>query len=364
MPFGFLNFRNMVDGYVRRSSVKSFALVAAALTGLLSLLELVEQLASVGQGHYRLEDALVYVALTAPGRFLQITPVSMLLGSLLALGALARNSELAAMLGLGIPERRIIGSILVPIIPIVAILILLAEFVIPPAQRLAQDGRASALHATSTVSGDNSFWAQSNREYLNIERFDRGHTPIGIDIYSFAADGGVLSIIHAARAQLRPDEDWLLSDVSRKIDRGGELTTEHLPSLMWHSFVTPQEMQVLTLPLASIPPTALYREVRRLTLKHEPAAHYEHELWARISLPFTMAAMVMIAASFVFGAGRTQSTGRSLAFGVGFGVAFSLGQLIFSRLGLLLDLNAALTALTPAVLTIWLSLYLFRSASR
>ena len=80
MPFGFLNFRNMVDGYVRRSSVKSFALVAAALTGLLSLLELVEQLASVGQGHYRLEDALVYVALTAPGRFLQITPVSMLLG--------------------------------------------------------------------------------------------------------------------------------------------------------------------------------------------------------------------------------------------------------------------------------------------
>ena len=72
----------------------------------------------------------------------------------------------------------------------------------------------------------------------------------------------------------------------------------------------------------------------------------------------------MIAASFVFGAGRTQSTGRSLAFGVGFGVAFSLGQLIFSRLGLLLDLNAALTALTPAVLTIWLSLYLFRSASR
>ncbi|WP_428377244.1 LPS export ABC transporter permease LptG [Lichenicoccus sp.] len=354
----------MVEGYVRRAAVRAFALVAAALTALLSLLELVEQLASVGQGHYRLGDALVYVLLTAPGRFLQITPIATLLGSLLALGALARNSELAAMLGLGIPERRIVGSVLTPLIPIVAILLILAQFVIPPAQRLAQDGRAAALNATRAASGDNSFWAQSNREYLNIERFDRGHTPVGIDIYSFAADGSLLSIIHAARAQLRPDGQWLLADVSRKLDRGAELTTDHLPRLMWHSFVTPQEMQVLTLPLTSIPPMALYREVRRLALKHEPAAHYEHELWAKISLPFTLAAMVMIAASFVFGAGRAQGPGRSLAFGVGFGVAFSLGQLIFSRLGLLLDLNAALTALTPAALTIWLSLYLFRSASR
>nr|WP_321984043.1 LPS export ABC transporter permease LptG [uncultured Lichenicoccus sp.] len=354
----------MVDGYVRNAAVKSFALVAASLTGLLSLLELVEQLASVGQGHYRLGNAVIYVLLTAPGRFLQITPIAMLLGSLLALGALARNSELAAMLGLGISTRRIIGSVLTPIIPLVAVLVILAEFVIPPAQRLAQDGRASALNATSAASGDNSFWAQSDREYLNIERFDRGHTPVGIDIYSFAPDGSLLSIIHAARAQLRPDGQWLLTDVSRKIDHESELTTDHLPWLKWHSFVTPQEMQVLTLPLTSIPPTALFREVHRLALKHEPTAHYEHELWAKISLPFTLAAMVLIAAAFVFGAGRTQTTGRSLAFGVAFGVAFSLGQLIFSRLGLLLDLNAALTALTPALLTMWLSLYLFRSTAR
>ena len=71
----------MLSRYVSLATLKAFALAAAALTGLLSLLELVEQLASVGQGRYRLTDAFVYVLLTAPGRFLQVTPMAMLLGA-------------------------------------------------------------------------------------------------------------------------------------------------------------------------------------------------------------------------------------------------------------------------------------------
>ncbi|TLU71737.1 LPS export ABC transporter permease LptG [Lichenicoccus roseus] len=354
----------MLRRYVSLATLKAFALAAAALTGLLSLLELVEQLASVGQGRYRLADAFVYVLLTAPGRFLQVTPMAMLLGALLALGALARNSELVAMLGLGISARRIVGSVLLPIVPIVVLLLALAEFVIPPAQRYAQDDRAAALDAASSASGDNSLWAQNNRQYLNIQRFRNDRTPVGIDIYRFAPDGRLISIVHADHATIRPDGEWLLADVSRKINTAADLTTEHLATLSWHAFVTPREMQVLTLPLTSIPPTALYRQVHSLEARNEGASHYEHQLWERICLPVTLAAMVMIASAFMFGAGRTQSTGRSLLFGAGFGIVFSLGQLIFSRLGVLLDLDAAVTALTPALLTIWLSLYLFRTASR
>ncbi len=72
--------------------LRAFLLISAGLTSLFSLLTFVEQLCYVGQGHYRLRTRS-YTLLTAPYRWLQLTPVSMLLSSLLALGAwrAARN---------------------------------------------------------------------------------------------------------------------------------------------------------------------------------------------------------------------------------------------------------------------------------
>jgi lipopolysaccharide export system permease protein len=110
----------LFDRYIGAAALRAFVLVAAALTALFSLLEFVEQLSSVGQGHYGLSDALTYVLLTVPSRLLQVAPVSMLLGCLLALGAFAKNSELIALHSLGISEIRIIGAILKLAVPVIA----------------------------------------------------------------------------------------------------------------------------------------------------------------------------------------------------------------------------------------------------
>src|SRR5271156_2322973 len=100
----------LLDRYLWGMALRAFLLISAGLTALFSLLTFVEQLGYVGQGHYRLTNALIYVVLTAPYRLLQLTPVSMLLSSLLALGALARSSELTAFRSLGVSEMRIIGA--------------------------------------------------------------------------------------------------------------------------------------------------------------------------------------------------------------------------------------------------------------
>ena len=187
--------------YVALSVARSFAVVALALTGLFSLLEFVEQLASVGEGHYHVANALLFVLLTAPSRLLQVTPVSMLLGCLFAMGALGRQSELVAMLSLGLSERRIVGSALWPALAAIAALLLLMEFVIPPAEQLAREQRDAALSTATGDGGDSGFWAQRGGEYLNVQRFARGDVPIGIDIYSFEADGSLDSIVHAGPGQ-------------------------------------------------------------------------------------------------------------------------------------------------------------------
>ena len=351
----------LLDQYIQAATLRAYLLVATILTALFTLLEFVEQLASVGQGHYRLINALAYVMLTAPYRLLQVTPVSMLLGSLLTLGTLGRNSELTAIRSLGISEGRIVGSIIRLTIPIVIAFFLLAEFLIPSAQRLAQEQRSSAL---SSFRSEDSFWAQGNGQYLNVQQFEDGDVPRNIDIYKFDNDGNLADLIHADRADIRPDGDWLLTGVVRKRVYALQFHTEHLASLSWQSFISAEQTQLLTLPPSSMPPIALYRYVRVLEHRHQHATRYEQELWAKASFPLSMISMIMIAAPFVFGSNRAQSSGAQITIGSAVGVVFSLVQQITDRFDLLFDLNPVATASAPSLLLMALAVYLFRRAHR
>ena len=346
--------------YVQGAVLRAFALVAAALAGLFSLLQFVEELAFVGQGHYLVGNAFLYVLLTAPLRLLQVTPVSLLLGSLLALGPLGRHSELTAMLSLGISRNRIVVAVLELIVPIVAVLLLVAEFVVPPAQQVAQSQRAAALSSASSFHSDNSLWAEGNHQYLNVREFKQGNVPVGIDIYSFADDGSLRSVIHADRAGIERDGIWMLAGVTRRQVHGFDIRIDHLPFLPWHSFLPARQVRFLILPLDSVPPIALFRYVYHRKQGDFQAGRYGRELWTRIGIPFSMVAMVMISAPFVFGRMRTRTAGQSIARGIGIGLVFSLGQQIVGRLGLLLDVSPATTALFPPLLVIALAIHLLR----
>ena len=350
-----------VSQYVAVTTFRAFGVTAVALTGLFSLLEFVEQLAYVGQGRYHVGNALLYVLLTIPSRLLQVAPISMLLGSLLGLGALARNSELTAMLSLGISQGRIIRAVLLMTVPIIAVLFLLAQFVIPTAQQWAHAERNATLHS-ETYQGDDSLWAQSGRQYLNVHRFGPNDVPVGIDIYAFNTDNSLASFIHADQATIKADSTWLLDNVSRKRVEQSILRTDHLPSLAWHAFLSPRQLRFLNLPIDSIPPVTLYQHILSLQRLDQNASRYEEAFWAKISIPFSIVAMILIVTPYLFGQARLQNMGRSLAFGIGFGIVFSLVQQILDHLGLLLNIWPAFTALSPPLIVILVATYLLQPA--
>ena len=350
----------LLERYIAVATVKALGLVSAGLTSLFSLLEFVDQLRDVGKGHYRLIDALVYVLLTAPARLLQLMPAAMLFACLFALGALATRGELTAMRAGGLSPRRIVGSVLNLAGCALVALFLLAQFVIPPAQQLAQAVRASRLSSSEAVRSGNSFWAAGDHQFLNVRRFDNGNIPSDIYLYEFAANGELLEFIQADHAEVRPDGTWLLEDVSAKRFRGNRIETDRLASLPWHPFLRPRQASLLILPPESMQPIELYQYVRELERRHQPAARFAQDLWAKIDIPLAMAAMIMIAVPFVFGQLRTQSTGQRMMIGAMIGIVFSLVQQITTYLGLLLNLSPVLTATMPSFLLMFLALYLFR----
>ena len=352
----------LLERYIAIATLKALVLVAAGMTFLFSLLEFIEQLHDVGKGHYRLIDAGVYVLLTAPARLLQLMPAAMLFACLFALGGLAARSELTAMRAAGVSPGRIVGAVFKLAGVALVALFLLAQFVIPPAQQLAQTQRASRLSTVDAVRSNGSFWAAGDHQFLNVRRFADANFPIDIYLYEFAASGELQSLIQADRAEVRPDGTWLLEGVSRKRYGGTSFDTERLASLVWHSFLRPRQASLLMLPADSMQPLDLYRYVRDLDRRHQPAARYTQELWAKVAIPLAMAAMILIAVPFAFGPPRTQSIGQRVMLGTMIGMIFALIQQITTYLGQLLNLSPALTATAPAVALMALAFYLLRRA--
>jgi lipopolysaccharide export system permease protein len=349
-----------LDRYIEASTLRSLVLVASGLTALFSLLEFVDQLRDVGHGQYGVADAFLYVLLTVPSRMLQLMPVSLLLGSLFALGNLSNDSELIAMQSVGISERRVVGWVLKLAVLIVIILFLVAEFVIPTTQRLAQARRMSKMSTETSIEDGNGFWAQNDHQYLNVRWVDYGNVPRDIDIYVFTGDGELKSFVHAERAKIVSADTWLLSGVVRTQLLTPEVQTEHLATLSWPSFLRPHQVQLLILPPDSMPPVELYRYIRALKRQNHQAARLEQAFWTKVSIPLSMAAMVLVSTPFVFGPPRARSAGQRITIGVAVGIVFSLTQQITSLVSLLLDLNPAFAAMAPSLLLMAFTYYLSR----
>lgn len=353
----------LLERYIADSTAKSLVLVSAGLTSLFSLLELVNQLRDVGKGSYHLIDALGYVLLTAPARVLQLMPVSMLLASLFALGGLANRNELTSMRAAGMSLNRIVGAVFRLAAVTIVLLFLAAQFVIPAAEQRAQTLRLARLSPASVpLRTENSFWVQGNREYLNVRDFASGNVPQDIEIYTFTDDGELARYVHARTADIHPDATWVLRDVLEKRFIANEVETEHLESLVWHSFLRAQQVGLLILPPESMQPIGLFQYVRDLKRRHAPAAQYAQELWAKIDIPIAMAAMILIAVPFVLGPLRAHSTGARIVIGALIGIVFSLVQEIASYLGQLANVDPALTAIAPSLVLMVIGLYLFRRA--
>jgi lipopolysaccharide export system permease protein len=354
---------NLLDRYIGLAALKSILLVAFGLTALFSLLEFVDQLRDVGQGNYHVLDALAFVLLTAPLRLLRLVPVAMLLGTLFALGNLSSDSELIAMQSVGISRRQIAGSVLKVGAPVVLALFLLAEFVVPTGQRLADAQRMSRMSVGATIENGNGFWAQGNGQYLNVRWVDLKDEPRDVDIYDFGDTGELKSFIHADKAKVASGDAWQLRDVTRTMLVDGEAQTERLASLNWASFLKPQQVQLLILPPDSMPPVELFRYIHALKESNHQVARLEQAFWTKVGIPLSMAAMVLIATPFVFGPPRARTGGQRLAIGMAIGIVFSLTQQITSLVGLLLDLSPLLAAITPSLLLIAATQYLTRRAA-
>jgi lipopolysaccharide export system permease protein len=338
----------------------SYLLVLGVLLALFSVLAFVEELEDLGKGRYGLSDVLMVVALTTPRRALDLAALTALLGSVLAMGRLASDGELIALQSAGISTLRIGWAAVKPTLVLATVCLLAGEFVVPGLDQAAHVRRTRAITTMSAVRSDDGFWSRHGDRFVHVQRVSEGNVLGGVQVYEFDADGRLRLFLAAERAEVGAGGQWMLTDVVEKEFGPEGPTTRRLPRRTWASFIEREQVGLLALPPTSLPFSDLYRYIGLLRASGQARARYELALWQKISLPLAAGAMVLLAITFTFGLLRVASAGQRMMVGTSVGLAFHLGDQVVSRVGLLLNVNPAVTALAPVGAVLALALWLFR----
>jgi len=115
----------IIDKYLSKNFIRSFAISLVAFIGIFIISQLFKIMRYVSEGRFTAAEALTYIVSMLPKIVIDVTPIAVLLGSLLTISTMAANLEMISLKTSGVSFRRIV---LFPIL--IAFLISVGVFVI------------------------------------------------------------------------------------------------------------------------------------------------------------------------------------------------------------------------------------------
>lgn len=338
-----------LDRYVAWTVTLMMLLAGIGLLGVLSLFTMLEQLESL-RNDYDVAAMLRYMAFTTPRRFYELVPYSALIGCLAGLGLLASNSELIIMRAAGLSIRRLTLAATAPALVLVGAGLGLGEYVVPAAERIAQNDRARA-RADSAITNEFGHWYREGDVYMHFNLISRGGVLEGISHYVFS-DDELVTARFAERAVYHDiDENrryWLLEDVAESGLGEAAASVRSLPSLEWHSELTPQILatEMLVQP-DKLSIEELDYKIGYLARQELSTVSYELAFWRKVLLPLSTIGLVVIAVSFVFGPLRESTMAVRVLSGLAVGVLYKFAEGLLGPLSLVYGIEPAVVVLVP-----------------
>lgn len=350
----------ILDLYIGRTIISTSALTLSTLVGLSAIIKYVEQLRKVGDGTYDLWKALIYVLLSVPRDIEMFFPMAVLLGALIGLGMLASSSELVVMQAAGFSKLDIGLSVLKTAVPLMLLVTLLGQWGAPEAQKAARELRALWISGGNMLSVQRGVWAKDNNDFIYIGRVHEQKELHAINIWQFDEQNKLTQTTFAESANYNEKQGWQLKDVTITHMGETQLTNEKVVTEPWKTALTPDKLAVVTLKPEELSLSGVYDYVSYLKESKQDASRYELAFWRKALQPISIAVMMLLALSFVFGPLRSVTMGARVLSGVIFGFAFYISNEVFGPMSIVYRLHPIIGALGPSLVFLVITIYLLR----
>ncbi|RLK51195.1 lipopolysaccharide export system permease protein [Alkalispirillum mobile] len=343
----------LLDRYLIVTVVGSALVALVVIMSLDLVFTFVDEGGDIGTADYGALTALGYVLLSSPARAYEAFPFATLIGALMGLGALASRNELTVMRAAGVSVLQIARAVAAGGLILAMIAMAMGEWVVPPAERVATELRASAMAREVGISGAGGLWARDGTQFIEVGRArSAGHLE-DVTIYEFEERAGepmaLRRVLSGSEAFYR-NGHWALSEPREvHLHDEGISTSELGESKRWESALSPAVLGVVVVDPESLSMADLRTYINYLEANELDSSEWRLAFWVKVATPISTLAMLLLTIPLVFGAVRSTGAGQRIFIGVLVGVVFFLVNRMLNHAGVVFGLPPAASALLPAI---------------
>jgi len=352
---------NLLDRYIAKRVIFASLLILFLLIMLRAIFSMLEEAHSIGKGNYGMADAFLYVALMLPQKVLELFPMGVLIGSLFGLGVLAANNELTVMRSAGMTTWRIAGATLKASLILMIGALFLSEIVAPVASKYAQQLKTASLSDGKLSRSATGLWAKRDNQIIHISSIHKNGEMHSISLFELDENYRVKKLTEAKIARVI-NEEWFLFNVTETLFYADRVDKKTLDKITWSNPIDEDNIETLTLRPETLNIKGLLKYQQYLANNSLDSGEVELAIWQKVFLPFSIAIMMILAASFVFGPMRDVSMGARVLAGVMLGFGFHLAKQSFGPISLIYGLSPFVGALIPLLVFSGLAIWLMRKS--
>lgn len=350
----------VLNRYIGLEVIKGAGVAALVLLSLLNFFSFTDELGDLNKGNYHLKQVFVYLLMMSPRNFYELLPSAALIGSLFTLGAMANHQELVAMRAGGASIRAIIWAVMRAGLALMAVGLLVGEFIAPKAEQEAQMFRTAAQQKQVAMRTEHGFWLRDHNTYINIRQFGDLDKVADVNLYEVDDKHHLLLAMHADDAYYDASGHWHLRRISRsefQKDRVNVSTTEEAE---WGAVLDPALLSVMVINPENLSMHDLVRYILHMRSNSQNTQPYELAFWGRLVTPLSTLVMLFVAAPFILNVRARAGVGQRIVIGTLIGLGFNLFDRIFSNLALINEFNPFFAAVFPTATVFVIAAWYFR----
>lgn len=337
----------VLSRYVIRNVLAYTVLVMSVLLILIGLYLFLTQADELGTGRYGVMAALVVVLCRLPQQAFDLLPIGALMGSLLALGNLARGSELIVMRTSGVSVFRLSGWVALAGVVLTLITWGIGDYVAPNAERFADRYKTLAKTNQYSTLGSDDLWAKDGNVFLSVQKQSDINSFGGVYVLRFDEQRRLQSVGRADAAQLGDGQSWRLNRYVETRFDGDRVVSSQQPSVLLQTKLSAEFLGAAAADPETLTGTSLLRYIRYLDDNKLESDQYTTAFWTRVARTCTLLIIVVLAVPFSFGPMRSTGTGARMVVGILVGAAFFLMARLLSNGGAVYNLHPLAIAWGP-----------------
>ncbi|MFQ5585602.1 MAG: LPS export ABC transporter permease LptG [Thermodesulfobacteriota bacterium] len=325
----------VLDRYLLREFLKLFALTIISFVALYLIVDLFEQIDDIFENHLPLTVSIRFFIYKIPFIFYQVSPIAVLMATLLTMGILSRHRELTAVKAGGVSIMRCALPIFFCGLVISFLNLFVNEAVVPLANRENFAIKREWFDRKPVgIFNQGTVWFRDSDVIYSIQYLDMNAGDIrNFTMYRLGSSFVPVSQLHADKLVWRDNQWRVTTGVMRRFTGEGGITTEVVRDTPIRLLGGPEEIGRYDFDPDEMSYGALRRFIKRLKREGYGARRYRVDLNSKIAFPFVNLVMVLIGIPFAVSGGRRGGLALSVTVTVLIGFSYWIINAINISLG-------------------------------